>query len=385
MTGAAPDHSRPEPVPFLDLRGEHRRIRAELDAAWAEVLDDGRFVGGPQVAAFEREFVDHVGTAHCVGVGNGTDALELVLRALGIDPGDEVVVPTNTFVATAEAVRAVGAVPAFVDVRPEDLLVDPAAVEAAIGPRTAAVVAVHLFGQVADIPALRAITHRHGLALVEDAAQAHGARFGGRRAGALGDAAAFSFYPGKNLGALGDGGAVTTADTGLADRVRRLADHGRDPRDRYLHREAGRNSRLDALQAAVLRVRLRRLDADNEARRQVVARYGDLLPDASRLLAVDPRGEPVHHLAVVEVEQRAAVTDALSAAGIGWGIHYPVPCHRQPAFAGDEPPPSLPVAEAAAARILSLPCSPGTTAEQIEHVTTAVSDVVDRRRRVASR
>jgi dTDP-4-amino-4,6-dideoxygalactose transaminase len=385
VTGIAPGRSHPEPVPFLDLRREHLRVRSELDAAWAEVLDQGRFVGGPEVDSFEREFADHVGTADCVGVGNGTDALELILRALGIERDDEVVVPTNTFVATAEAVRAVGAIPVFVDVRPEDLLVDPAAVEAAIGPRTAAVVAVHLFGQVADIPALRAITRRHGLALVEDAAQAHGARLGGRRAGAHGDAAAFSFYPGKNLGALGDGGAVTSADTGLVDRVRRLADHGRDPRDRHLHREAGRNSRLDALQAAVLRVRLRRLDADNEARRQVVARYGDLLPDACRLLAVDPRGEPVHHLAVIEVEQRAAMTDALSAAGVGWGIHYPVPCHRQPAFAGDGPPPSLPVAEAAAERILSLPCSPGTTPEQVEHVTAALSDVVDRRRTVASR
>jgi dTDP-4-amino-4,6-dideoxygalactose transaminase len=367
---------RPEPVPFLDLHEVHHRIRAELDAAWATVLEHGRYVGGPEVAEFEREFADHVGAAAGVGVANGTDALELILGALGIGRGDEVVVPTNTFVATAEAVRAVGASPRFVDVRPQDLLVDPAAVEAAIGPRTVAVVAVHLFGQVADMPALDAIARRHGLALVEDAAQAHGARLVGQRAGSFGHAAAFSFYPGKNLGALGDGGAVTSTDAGLVERIRRLADHGRDPRDRHLHRVCGRNSRLDTLQAAVLRIRLRRLDADNAARRAVVATYRERLPEACRLLAVDPRGEPVHHLAVVEVEHRAAVMDALASARIGCGVHYPVPCHRQPAFADDRPAPPLPVADAAADRILSLPCSPGTTADQVERVAAAIADVV---------
>ncbi|MCD2195822.1 DegT/DnrJ/EryC1/StrS family aminotransferase [Actinomycetospora endophytica] len=374
MTLLGPRRPVREPVPFLDLPEAHRRIRPELDAAWSAVLDHGAYVGGPEVARFEREFADHVGVGACVGVANGTDALELILAALGIGRGDEVVVPTNTFVATAEAVRAVGARPRFVDVRPHDLLVDPAAVEAAIGPRTAAVVAVHLFGQVADMPALDAIARRHGLALVEDAAQAHGARLAGRRAGALGHAAAFSFYPGKNLGALGDGGAVTSADAGLVDRVRVLADHGRDPHDRHVHRVSGRNSRLDTVQAAVLRVRLRGLDADNAARRRVVATYRDLLPESCRVLAVDPRGEPVHHLAVVEIDDREAATDALTAAGIGWGIHYPIPCHRQPAFAGDGPPPSLPVADAAAARILSLPCSPGTTTDQIERVAAVLAD-----------
>jgi dTDP-4-amino-4,6-dideoxygalactose transaminase len=363
-----------DPVPFLDLHDVHDRIRPELDAAWSAVLEHGRYVGGPEVAEFEREFADFVGAAACVGVANGTDALELILRALGTGRGDEVIVPTNTFAATAEAVRAVGAMPRFVDVRPADLLVDPTAVEAAIGPRTVAVIAVHLFGQVADMPALDAIARRHGLALLEDAAQAHGAGSGGRRAGAFGHAAAFSFYPGKNLGALGDGGAVTSTDPDLVERVRCLADHGRDPRDRHLHRVCGRNSRLDTLQAAVLRVRLRRLDAENAARRQVLADYRERLPEGCRLLTVDPRGEPVHHLAVVEVENRAAVTDTLTAAGIGWGIHYPVPCHRQPAFAGDRPPPSLPVADAAAERILSLPCSPGTTSAQVDRVAAALTD-----------
>lgn len=361
-------------VPFLDLGAEHDRVRPELDAAWRTVLGHGRFVGGPEVAAFEAEFADLVGSGGCVGVGNGTDALELILAALGIGRGCEVIVPTNTFVATAEAVRAVGATPRFVDVRPHDLLVDPAAVAAAVGPRTAAVVAVHLFGQVADMPALAEVADRHGLALIEDAAQAHGARRGCVRAGAFGVAAAFSFYPGKNLGALGDGGAVTSRDALLLDRVRRLADHGRDPQDRHLHRLSGRNSRLDTLQAAVLRPRLRRLDADNEARRRVLARYAERLPAACRLLAVDPHGEPVHHLAVVQVERRDEVGPALTAAGIGWGVHYPVPCHRQPAFAdGARSPDALPVAEAAADRILSIPCFPAMSPAQVDRVSDVLT------------
>ncbi|WP_018331147.1 DegT/DnrJ/EryC1/StrS family aminotransferase [Actinomycetospora chiangmaiensis] len=363
----------PTAVPFLDLTAEHERVRPELDAAWTAVLAHGRFVGGPEVAAFEQEFGAFVGTGGCVGVGNGTDALELILAALGIGRGCEVIVPTNTFVATAEAVRAVGATPRFVDVRPGDLLVDPAAVAAAVGPRTAAVVAVHLFGQVADMPALAAVADRHGLALVEDAAQAHGARRDGVRAGAAGVAAAFSFYPGKNLGALGDGGAVTSRDADLLARVRRLADHGRDPHDRHLHRTSGRNSRLDTLQAAALRPRLRRLDVDNEARRQVVARYAERLPARCRLLDVDPRSEPVHHLAVVRVDRRDEVGAALGAAGIGWGVHYPVPCHRQPAFRTGHHAPVLPVAEAAARRILSLPCFPAMTPAQVDRVADVLA------------
>lgn len=362
------------PIPFLDLHTEHRLLRPDLDEAWAGVLEHGRFVGGPEVDAFEQEFAAFLGGGDCVGVGNGTDALELILETLGIGRGDEVVLPTNTFVATAEAVCAVGAVPVFVDVRPDDLLVDPQAVAAAVGPRTTAVVAVHLFGQVADLPALGAITRRHGLALVEDAAQAHGARHGGARVGRAGHAAAFSFYPGKNLGALGDGGAVTSDDAGLVEQIRSRADHGRDPRDRHRHRVPGRNSRLDALQAAVLRRRLPRLDADNAARREVLARYRARLSPTCWVPAVDPRTEPVGHLAVVQVDRRDDVAAALTAAGIGWGVHYPVPCHRQPAFVapGDRPP-RLPVSEAAADRLLSLPCSPGTTPEQIDRVAEVLT------------
>ena len=360
-------------VPFLDLGRVHADLSEPLELAWKTVLGHGKFVGGPEVAAFEAAFAQYCDADHCVGVANGTDALELILAGLGIGPGDEVIVPTNTFVATAEAVVTVGATPRFVDVLPDTLLLDPAAVEAAVGPRTAAIMAVHLYGQMVDMPALTAVAGRHGLALIEDAAQAHGARFAGRRAGSGGTAAAFSFYPGKNLGALGDGGAVVSDDTQLVARIRQLADHGRSTADRYAHAVSGRNSRLDTLQAAVLGVKLPELDAANRARRAAVARYREVLPPSVRLVGVHPDAEPVHHLAVVQVADRAAATRALDAAGVGWGIHYPVPCHRQPAFAGVSEEP-LPVAEAAADAILSLPLSPSLTAEQID----LVARVLDR-------
>ena len=354
------------PIPFLDLDRLHADLREPLELAWKTVLGHGRFVNGPEVAAFEAAFARYCDVTDCVGVGNGTDALELILAGLDIGPGDEVIIPTNTFVATVEAVVTAGARPRFVDVRPDTLLIDPDAVAAAVGPRTAAVMAVHLFGQMADMTALSTLTDRHGLALVEDAAQAHGARFAGRRAGSVGVAGAFSFYPGKNLGALGDGGAVVSNDPALVDRIRRLADHGRSD-DRYVHELSGRNSRLDTLQAAVLHVKLGTLDAGNRARAATVARYRDALPPWCTSLAVHPDAEPVFHHAIVQVPDRAAAGRALDAAGIGWGVHYPVPCHRQPPFSAyaDEP---LPVAEAAADHILSLPVSPTMTPEQVDRV-----------------
>jgi dTDP-4-amino-4,6-dideoxygalactose transaminase len=376
---AAADHAAP--VPFLDLRVVHAVLRPALDDAWAAVLAHGRYVGGPEVAAFEREFAAYCGARHAVGVANGTDALELILRGLGIGPGDEVIVPTNTFVATAEAVCAAGATPRFVDVDPGTLLIDPGATADAIGPATAAIIAVHLFGGVAPMGPLTELADRHGLPLIEDAAQAHGARYDGRRAGALGRAAAVSFYPGKNLGALGDGGAVVTDDTALADRIRELGDHGRRRGDRDLHDHVGRNSRLDTLQAALLSVRLATLDTENAARREVLALYREGLPATCSLVGTDPRVEPVHHLAVVQVEDRSALTDALTAAGIGWGVHYRVPCHLQPAFTGPAaapggpPGPRLPVAERAAERIVSLPCSPTLTEGEIERVCHVVRSV----------
>ncbi|GLZ48231.1 aminotransferase [Actinomycetospora sp. NBRC 106375] len=364
------------PVPFLDLRAVHARTRPSLDDAWGAVLAHGQYVGGPEVARFEAEFAAYCGARHAVGVGNGTDALELIVRGLGIGPGDEVVVPANTFVATAEGVCAAGATPRFVDVDPDTLLLDPDAAAAAIGPSTAAIIAVHLFGAVAPMEPLAALAARHGLALVEDAAQAHGARYDGRRAGSLGRAAAFSFYPGKNLGALGDGGAVVTDDGDLAERVRGLADHGRRRGDRDHHDRVGRNSRLDTLQAALLSVRLGSLDAENAARRHVLAHYRERLPASCRPVDVDPRVEPVVHLAVVRIPDRPALIAALTAAGIGWGVHYRVPCHLQPAFAGSTgAPPRLPVAEEAAGRILSLPCSPTLGEDRVERVCDVVRSV----------
>jgi dTDP-4-amino-4,6-dideoxygalactose transaminase len=373
MTPPVSDPS-PAPVPFLDLGRLHADLREPFDLAWKTVLGHGKYVNGPEVAAFEAAFAQYCEADRCTGVANGTDALELILVGLGIGPGDEVIVPTNTFVATAEAVVTAGAVPRFVDVLPDTLLIDPAAVEAAITPRTAAVMAVHLYGQMADMTTLSAIATRHGLALVEDAAQAHGARFAGRRAGSWGTAAGFSFYPGKNLGALGDGGAVVSNDAALVDRIRRIADHGRSAHDRYVHEVAGRNSRLDTLQAALLHAKLGVLDAGNRARRAAVARYREVLPEWCTPVGLHPDAEAVFHLAVVQVPDRAATTAALDAAGIGWGIHYPVPCHLQPPYASYEVNEvggrsgAMPVAEAAAGRILSLPLSPTMGFEQVERV-----------------
>jgi len=362
-----------ERIPFLDLASLHADLREELDLAWKSVLESGRFVGGPEVERFEERFAAYCGTAHCVGVANGTDALELILAALGIGRGDEVIVPANTFIATVEAVHAVGARPRFVDVRPDTLLIDPEAVAAAINRATAAVIGVHLFGQMVDVDRLGALAERHGLAFIEDAAQAHGARYRGRRAGSAGVAGAFSFYPGKNLGALGDGGAVVTDDAQLAARIRSMADHGRSATDRQLHDLRGRNSRLDALQAAVLSVKLPHLDAGNERRRALMARYRENLPAFCTPVAEDPQGEPVYHLAVVQVPDRDRVAGALTAAGIGWGVHYRVPCHLQPAFA--EFTERLPVAERAAERILSLPMSPTLSDDQVIRVCEVLRGV----------
>lgn len=357
---------RHDTIPFLDLTGVNGALRDEYDLAWKAVLGHGRFIGGPEVERFEEEFAEYCGASTCVGVGNGTDALELILAGLGIGPGDEVIVPGNTFIATAEAVVAVGARPRFVDVLPDTLLLDPTAVEAAVNAATAAVMAVHLYGQMADVAALGSITDRLGLALIEDAAQAHGARFDGRRAGSVGVAAGFSFYPGKNLGALGDGGAITTSDPDLATRIRRTADHGRSASSRYHHDLRGRNSRLDTLQAALLSAKLSSLDVANAARRRAMSTYRSLLPLECRPVDVHPSAEAVHHLAVVQVPDRAVATSALDAAGVGWGVHYPVPCHHQPAFT--EYSAELPVVEDVSEKIVSLPMSSTLTDPQVERV-----------------
>jgi dTDP-4-amino-4,6-dideoxygalactose transaminase len=363
-------------VPFLDLTSAIESMRDDLDLAWKSVLAHARFVGGPEFDEFESAFAAFCESNYCVGVGNGTDALELILAALGIGVGDEVIVPTNTFVATAEAVCAVGARPRFVDVLPDTLQIDPDAAHAAVGTRTAAIIAVHMFGHMADAVRLTEVARRHGVVLIEDAAQAHGARFAGRRAGSVGVGAAFSFYPGKNLGALGDAGAAVSDDAELIARIRKLANHGRAAGNHHLHEERGRNSRLDTLQAAVLALKLRRLDEDNARRRTLMRMYRRRLPVDVRPVAEHPLGEAVHHLAVVQVPDRATATAALDAAGVGWGIHYPVPCHRQPAFAefADGP---LPVAEQAAEHILSLPMFPALTPAQVQRVCDVLAE--DRR------
>jgi dTDP-4-amino-4,6-dideoxygalactose transaminase len=357
-------------VPFLDLQGVNNVLREEFDLAWKTVLDHGHFVGGPEVERFENEFATYCEAKACIGVANGTDALELILSGLGIGRGDEVIVPTNTFIATAEAVCATGARPRFVDVCPDTLLIDPAAAQAAINSSTAAIIAVHLYGQMVDPEPISAIAAAHGLALIEDAAQAHGARHRGTSAGSVGIAAGFSFYPGKNLGAVGDGGAVVTSDLALAARIRSMANHGRSSSDRYLHDLAGRNSRLDTLQAALLSAKLPRLAAGNSRRAAAMAAYREMLPQGCTPVTVAPGAAPVYHLAVVQVDDRSETGANLTAAGIGWGVHYPIPCHQQPALAGRYAPVSddFAVAERAADRILSLPMSPTLTVEQVARV-----------------
>lgn len=356
-------------IPLVDLAAQHREVATEVTQGLAEVLDGCDFVGGKAVAAFEQEYAEHLGVPYCVGVANGTDALELALRAVGVGPGDEVVLPANTFVATAEAVSRTGARPALVDVDADTLLMDPDAALAAVNTRTRAVVPVHLYGQPAPTERLTAELDPDRVAVVEDAAQAQGARRHGRPAGGLGAAAGTSFYPGKNLGAYGDAGAVLTASPELARRVRLLGNHG--SAEKYVHETLGFNSRLDTVQAVVLRAKLARLGAWNRARQAAAARYHRLLSPLQQVRrpAVLPGNEHVWHLYVVQVPDRDAVLRRLNAAGVGAGIHYPTPVHLQPAFAGlGHRPGDFPVTEAAAQRILSLPLYPGISPEQQRRV-----------------
>lgn len=359
-------------VPFLDLRAAHAELREEMDAAMAGVLDRGWFVLGPQLEAFEREFAAYCGVRHCVGVANGLDALRLVLLAWGIGAGDEVIVPSHTFIATWLAVSQTGATPVPVEVDAATFNIDPALVEAAVTPRTRAIIPVHLYGQPADMGPLRAVASRHGLLVLEDAAQAHGARYRGRRTGGLGDAAAFSFYPGKNLGALGDGGAVTTDDDDLAREVRLLANYG--SARKYEHLRKGVNSRLDELQAAVLRAKLPRLDHWNERRRQLADELREGLADSGLALPHAPDwSEPVWHLFVVRSKVRDALQAGLRARGVETLVHYPVPPHLQPAYPEcDGLAGTLPVAELLAGEVLSLPMGPHVTPAQRDQVIAAV-------------
>ena len=359
-------------IPLVDLKAAYHRLQAEIDAAVARVLAGGWYILGPEVRAFESEFAAYLGVEHAVGVASGTDAVLLALRALGVGPGDEVITVAHTAVATVTAIELCGAIPRLVDIDSVTYTLDPTHLAAAITPRTRAIVPVHLYGAPADLDAILAVARAHGLLVVEDCAQAHGARTRGRAVGTLGDAAAFSFYPTKNLGALGDGGAVATNRPEVAERLRLLRQYGW--RERYVSDVAGTNSRLDELQAAILRVRLGHLEAENEARRRLAARYDAALAGLPIALpAARPADCPVYHLYVIRAAARDALAEHLRARGIGTGVHYPVPVHRQPAYAHlGYGPGSLPATEAAAAEVLSLPMYPDLTEGAVDTVAAAI-------------
>ncbi|MGD2115377.1 MAG: DegT/DnrJ/EryC1/StrS family aminotransferase [Acidobacteriota bacterium] len=362
-------------IPAFDLTRSTARLQEPLGRRWAELVASAGFIGGPEVARFESELASYLGAAGCVGVANGTDALVVALRALDLQPGDQVIVPAFTFIATGSAVALAGGVPVFADVEPGSLNLDPASVEERITDRTAGVIGVHLFGRPCDVEALAALCRRHGIWLIEDAAQAHGATVGRRRAGTFGTLGSFSFYPTKNLGAFGDGGAVIGDDPDLLDRVRRIANHGRT--EHYLHGELGTNSRLDALQAAVLNLRLQELDAGNRRRREIAARYRETLEpfDAVDLPRDADGTEPVYHQFALLTDRRDALREHLAERGIGSVVFYPIPLHRQPALAPYVPEGlSLPVSERAAERVLSPPMFPELEDAEVEEVRRALGE-----------
>lgn len=363
-------------VPFLDLGDTYAPLRRELDAAGRRVLSGGWYILGEEVAAFEREFADYIGTRHCVGVGNGFDALQLSLRALDIGKGDEVIVPANTYIATWLAVMTTGAKPVPVEPDLRSYNLDPTRLEDAINGRTRAILPVHLYGRAADMTPIRSVAEQHGLFVLEDCAQAHGARCGGRRVGGLGDAGAWSFYPSKNLGAFGDGGAVTTNDDGLARRLRRLRNYGSETKN--LNQVVGFNSRLDELQAAFLRVKLKHLDDWNARRGQVAAAYINGLSDTGLVLPQMARdSDPVWHLFVVASDDRDQLQRRLAEDGVQTMIHYPLAPYRQEACKALRlNPDRFPASEAIHQRVLSLPMSPFLDTGQLEHVVQAVRHAI---------
>ena len=363
-------------IPFLDVAAAYAELQDELDAATRRVMVSGQFILGPEVTAFEEEFAAFCETRRAIGVGSGLDALRLILLGHGVGKGDEVVVPSNTFIATWLAVTQAGATPVPVEPDPVTHNVTADAVEAALTPATKAIMPVHLYGHPADMDAIVALGRDRGILVVEDAAQAHGARYRGRRAGGLADAAGFSFYPGKNLGAMGDAGAVTTDDDALAERVRMLRNYGSTVK--YHHDLPGLNSRLDSLQAAALRIKLRRLDEWNERRRAVAARYLERLAglDGLALPTAAAWAEPVWHLFVVRHPRRDALQQRLSEAGVEAIIHYPIPPHLSGAYAAAFEGGRLPVAERLADEVLSLPMGPHLALEDADRVAAAVRETV---------
>lgn len=366
-------------IPLLDVAAAHNELRDAIEAAATRVLREGKYIGGQEVRDFESEFARFVGASHCIGVGNGLDALTLALRALGVGPGDEVIVPAHTFIATWLAVSAVGAVPIPVDPLPGDFLIDADGVEQALSPRSRAVIPVHLYGDPVNIKPILSLARKHDLYVVEDAAQAHGAEFLGARIGATGDAVAWSFYPGKNLGAAGDAGAVTTNSRETAQKIRELANYGSEVK--YVHRLVGVNSRLDPIQAAVLRVKLPKLNEWNARRRRLASFYRSSLPESLLLKHPIESSTSAHHLMVITVPQRQAIREALREESVETGVHYPNPPYRQGAYReiATRKQWRLPVTDRLAEHVLSLPLGPQVSDSDVEHVIAALRNALGRR------
>jgi dTDP-4-amino-4,6-dideoxygalactose transaminase len=372
-------------VPFLNLRAAHEPLRAEFIAAIQEVIDSSAFAGGPFVAKFEADFAKFCQSDHAIGLGNGTDALWLSLLALGVGPGDEVITVPSTFLATAEAISFTGARPVFVDIEERTYTLNPELLEKAITSRTKAIIPVHLFGQIADMDPIMAIARKHGLRVIEDACQAHGAEYKGRQAGSIGDTGCFSFYPGKNLGALGEAGAAVTNNTELAQKIQMLRDHGQSRK--YHHAVVGWNARMDGMQAAALRIKLKHLSAGNAARREHARHYDQLLGDLEGVVTPAPatNGVHVYHIYAIRVAERDSVLQTLTGRGISCGIHYPVPVHLQEAYRSlGYTRGSFPIAERCADEFLSLPMFPELTAEQVEYVGREVRACLEQRVAAAS-
>jgi dTDP-4-amino-4,6-dideoxygalactose transaminase len=364
-------------IPFGDLKRQHIALRDEITAAIERVVASGWYILGPEVQAFEGQFAAYCSTAHCISVANGTEALQLTMTALGVGAGDEVITVANAAIYEAITAVAIGARPVFVDVDPESHTIDPSLIEAAITPRTKAIIPVHLYGRMADMDAIMAIAARRGIPVIEDCAQAHGATWRGRTAGSYGAAACFSFYPTKNLGAIGDGGAIVTSDAALAEKLRRLRQYGWE-RKYYSSEPGGMNSRLDEVQAAVLAVKLRYMPEWNRRRQQIAALYDELLAGTGLTLpTAAPDGEHVFHLYVVRSAERDRIMAGLRARGIGCDIHYPLPAHQQPIYAHLAPAGGLPVTEHLAREVFSLPMFPELTDDEVRTVAAAVRAAVE--------
>lgn len=362
-------------IPMVDLKVQYTRFKQEIDAGLQEVLNQCAFILGPNVRAFEQEAAAYLGAEHAIGVASGTDALLLSLLAAGVKAGDEVITTPFTFIATAEAIRYIGAKPVFIDIDPRTYNLDPALIEAAITPKTTAIMPVHLFGQPADLHSIKAICERHGLKLVEDCAQSFGARIGGRQTGTHGICAGYSFFPSKNLGCFGDGGLVVTSSAEVADRVRKLRNHGSEVR--YYHDIIGYNSRLDEMQAVILRIKLRHIDAFNANRQRVARLYSELMADLPIITPhEDGIGEHVYHQYTVLSDARDAIMEKLKSEGIASAIYYPIPLHQQNVFAEDYAGVSLPVTESVASRCFSLPIYPELENETIQRIVSVIRSVL---------